>query len=241
MPRPPGPGVGYRSHVDTREQVVFLHGLGVGPDSWAAQLTDLPDGYTGFAPRIIGLSDDDEGDFTLSRAAAAVIGELDQRGVVRAHICGLSLGAMVAIYVAVEYPERVASLVLSGGQVHPPRAIMALQSAAMRVLPARVVAPDGTSKRRVLTVLAEVARVDFRPHLAGIGTPTLVLCGSRDFPNLLAAKALAAGIPNAQLHVIEGGGHEFNSDRPTQFSAAVAAFLGQTGPIENVPSWLVRA
>ena len=207
--------------------VVFLHGIGVGPESWDAQLVALPDGYRGIAPQIAGLTDASERVFTVSGAAADVIRDLDERGVGRAHLCGLSLGAMIAVQTAIEYPDRVASLVLSGGQVHPPRALMTLQSALMRVLPARAVASDGTSKQRVLGVLAEVARIDFRPHLARIAIPTLVLCGSKDRANLPAARALATGIPDATLRVIDGGGHELNTDEPDGFSREITSFLRQ--------------
>lgn len=210
----------------SKEQVVFLHGIGVGPVSWG-QLAALPEDFTGLAPQVAGLTSSDEGAFTLHGAAVDVIGGLDHRGIVRAHLCGLSLGAMIAVQVAIDYPDRVASFILSGGQVHPPRALMAVRSAVMRVLPARVVAPDGRSKQRVRAVLAEVARIDFRPDLAGIQAPTLVLCGSKDRANLPAARALATGIPNARLHVIEGGGHEFSRNKPAQFNAALAAFLQQ--------------
>lgn len=208
---------------------MFLHGIGVGPDSWDAQIAALPEEYAGLAPQIAGLADDDDVPFTLRRAAADVIRELGQREIYRAHICGLALGAMIAVQVAVEYPERVASLVLSGGQVRPPRVFMALQSALTRVLPTRVVAPDGTSKRRVLAVLAEVARIDFRPHLAQVKVPALVLCGSKDRPNLPAARALASGIPDAQLRVVEGGKHELNRQKPEEFNGALGSFLPQVG------------
>ena len=207
------------------EQVVFLHGIGVGPQSWAAQLATLPDRFSGFAPPIAGLDPGGEVDFTFAGAAADVVDELDRRGVERAHLCGLSLGAMVATQVALDHPDRVASLVLSGGQVRPPRALMALQSAILRVLPARVVAPDGTDKRRVLAVLREVADIDFRPGLTTIDAPTLVLCGSKDVANLRAARALAAGIPDARLRIVAGGGHELNTQRPEDFNAELMAFL----------------
>lgn len=207
------------------QQVVFLHGIGVGPQSWAAQIAALPQGFVGFAPPIAGLGPDDETDFTLAGAAARIVDELDRRQVDHAHLCGLSLGAMVATQVALDHPDRVASLVLSGGQVRPPRALMVLQSAILRVLPARVVAPDGTDKRRVLAVLREVADIDFRPGLTTIDAPTLVLCGSKDVANLRAARALAAGIPDARLRVVAGGGHELNTQRPEDFNAELMAFL----------------
>lgn len=144
------------------QTVVFLHGIGAGPDSWNAQIDALPEGFTGIAPTIAGLSDADDQEFSLTTAAAAVQDELDRRGIRRAHLCGLSLGGMVATRFAIDYPERVASLVLSGSQVHPNPALMKVQNAIMRILPARVVAQPGMSKQRMLAVLRAVGQTDFR-------------------------------------------------------------------------------
>ncbi len=203
---------------------MFLPGIGAGPDSWGAQVNSLPAGFAGVALQNADLGGDGAG-FTLSRAAAGLVDELDRRGIGRAHLCGLSLGAMIALQAAIEHPARVASLVLSGGQVRPPRVLMTLQSAVLRVLPERAVAPPGMSKRDVLAVLRAVGRTDFRHQLAGIAAPTLVLCGSKDLPNRPAARALAAGIPTARLRIIRGAGHEINTQLPDAFNAELARFL----------------
>lgn len=212
------------------EQVVFLHGVGAGPDSWQRQLTELPPGFRGSAVPIAGLSDvaapGEDPTFTVDQAAAEVVAALDRDGIDRAHVCGLSLGAIVALRIALDHPDRVASLVLSGGQVHPPRVLMALQSAIIRILPAPLVVPEGMTRARFLGVLDAAGRADFRADLTAITVPTLVLCGSRDRPNLPAARALAAGIPGARLRVLIGGGHELNTDMPEAFSAELAAFWG---------------
>lgn len=204
------------------ELVVFLHGMGAGPESWDAQVAGLPQGFEGYAPRIAGV---DAPGFTLEAAARAVIADLDSRGVRKAHFCGLSLGALVATQFAIDHPGRVASLTLSGGQVHPPRLVMAVQGALTRALPSRLVAPDGSEKRHILDILTAVAAVDFRASLSAIEAPTLVLCGSRDAPNLPGSKALAAGIPASMLVIVRGGGHELNTDMPDVFTAALTQFL----------------
>lgn len=213
-----------------QEVVVFLHGLGAGPASWKAQLEGLPSGYTGIAPRVLGLAGGDPTPFTLAGSAEASVAELERRGITRAHWCGLSLGAMVALEVAIDHPDRVTSLVLSGGQVRPSRALMSVQSLVMRALPPRLVAPDGTSKHRVLDVLREVRHMDLTDRLATVEAPTLVLCGSRDRANLPAARTLAAGISNAELRIMPGGGHELNTETPREFTTALAAFLTSVTP-----------
>lgn len=143
----------------------------------------------------------------------------------QADFCGLSLGAMIAFRTAVDHPSRVRSLILAAGQVKPPRALMTLQNAIMRVLPARLVAPEGVSKARMLAVVDAVAKTDFSGELASITAPTLVLCGSRDRANLPAARAFARGIPRAELHIINGAGHQSNTQTPERFSAALNEFL----------------
>ena len=49
--------------------------------------------------------------YTLSDMAADAIGLLDSLGQDRVHVCGLSMGGMIAQMMAVEFPERVASMI----------------------------------------------------------------------------------------------------------------------------------
>ena len=212
------------------QTVVFLHGIGAGPDSWTAQIGALPEGFTGIAPTISGLTDADDQEFSLTVSAAAVRDEFDRRGVDRAHLCGLSLGGMIATRFAIDYPDRVASLVLSGSQVHPNPALMKVQNTIMRLLPARLVAQPGMSKQRMLAVLRAVGQTDFRAELAQISAPTLVLCGMKDRPNILAAKELAAGIAGAELQLVPGAGHEWNVQLAEEFSARLNTFYLQLHP-----------
>lgn len=207
--------------------MVFVHGLGDGPDSWVHQMRGLPEGYRGVTTAVRGLGSGPAPDagFSLRAAAEDVVAELDRIGVDAVHLCGLSLGAMIAFRVAVDHPTRVRSLVLAAGQVRPPRAAMAVQNALMRVLPARLVAPDGLGKARMLSVLRAVAGTDFSGELASVRVPTLVLCGSRDRPNLSASRAFAAGIPDAELRLLEGAGHRCNVQTPELFTGALNGFL----------------
>lgn len=192
-------------------------------DHPAAQVRALPPGLEAIAPQVPGLRD--RTPFSLAAAARSVKDALDQRGIERAHLCGLSLGAMVATRFALDWPGRTASLVLSGGQAHPSRVLMTVQGLVMHALPDRAFTRSGMTKGAMLAVLREVAPTDFRPHLGAISVPTLVLCGRRDLVNLPAARHLAAGIPGAELQVVPGAGHEWNVRLPHEFSARLRTFL----------------
>src|SRR5207237_523278 len=65
-----------------------------------------------FDNRGAGRSDAPPGPYTLAEMASDAIAVLDAEGIQRAHVCGFSLGGMVAQELALRYPERVARLVL---------------------------------------------------------------------------------------------------------------------------------
>lgn len=60
-----------------------------------------------------GGSDSPPGDYTLDRLAADALAVLDAAGVEKAAVCGLSLGGMTAMCLALAAPARVSSLILA--------------------------------------------------------------------------------------------------------------------------------
>ncbi len=73
---------------------------------------------------------------------------------------------------------------------------------------------------------AIIARPDFRPNLANIKCPTLVLCGREDqLTPLDCSEEMAAAIPGARLEVVEECGHMSTLERPEAVNAALRAWL----------------
>lgn len=73
---------------------------------------------------------------------------------------------------------------------------------------------------------AIIGRPDFRPHLAKIACPTLVLCGRQDALTPLADSEFIAGsIPGAKLVVVEECGHMSTMERPEEVNAALRNWL----------------
>lgn len=215
------------------QSIVFLPGLSEGPGVWDMQRAALPPSFESVAFDVLGeIGSGTASGFSLEGAANLVVDELDRLGIEQAHVCGLSLGAMIALQLALDHPKRVRSLVLAAGQVKPPRVLMGVQSAVMRVLPSFVFERQGAAKEVMLSALRAVGRVDFSARLASVSVPTLVLCGSKDRPNLPAAKQLARGIHGAELRIIPGAGHQSHRQAPEEFSRALEGFLSsvtQTG------------
>ncbi|MFQ5967700.1 MAG: alpha/beta fold hydrolase [Acidimicrobiia bacterium] len=94
--------------------VMFLHGLGGSRTAWEPQLRDLSDHWRCIAWDLPGYGESRpfSGPMTWKKAAAAVVSVLDAVAAQKAPVVGMSLGGMVALHTALEYPDRVGSLVL---------------------------------------------------------------------------------------------------------------------------------
>jgi pimeloyl-ACP methyl ester carboxylesterase len=73
---------------------------------------------------------------------------------------------------------------------------------------------------------AIIGRPDFRPFLAKIACPTLVLCGREDALTPLSdSEFIAASIPGARLVVVEACGHMSTMERPEEVNQALRDWL----------------
>ncbi|MDO8615522.1 MAG: alpha/beta fold hydrolase [Dehalococcoidia bacterium] len=89
-----------------------------------------------FSNRGTGLSDKPESPTTIRQMADDAVNLLDAAGVAGAHICGISMGGMIAQEVALTYPERVRGLVLgctASGGAHGPQAAPEVMAMMMPV------------------------------------------------------------------------------------------------------------
>jgi pimeloyl-ACP methyl ester carboxylesterase len=189
-----------------------------------------------------------EGPFTPDRAVESVRHAIEEAGG-RAHVVGISGGAVVAVLTCLEHPAQVARLVLSAGVASPPRSF-ALQRAMSRITPepllARMLAgmySGGTAehgqaagedfrrcgKRTFVAGLREISRIDLRPRLGQVAVPTLVLCGSKDRANIPLSRELAEGIPGAELRIVPDATHLWNLQQPGAFNVTVAEFVDWAG------------
>lgn len=234
--------------------IVFLHGVGSDKTVWKPQLKHFGRTRRAVAFDYPGYGDSDAWDeATRDDFADWIICGMDDLGISSAHVCGLSLGGVVAIALHAAAPARCASLILADSfAVHPEgqtfydRAELASRTIGMRALAeARAGALLGGAAgpaihkavidtMGALDPLAYVvgARAvwlaDQRERAASIRVPTLVLVGDEDIitPPALS-KELATLIPHATLQMIAASGHLSNLEQPEAFNAAIDAFLSR--------------
>jgi 3-oxoadipate enol-lactonase len=104
--------------------------------------------------------------WTTRTMGADAVAVLDELGVERAHLGGASLGGMIAQEIALEFPDRVSTLVLAsttGGfrrlDLVPRKGLLHLLEATLRLL-----RPASDPERRVSDFLCTIASEDFAAH-----------------------------------------------------------------------------
>src|SRR5438094_7387207 len=97
--------------------VVLLHGLGGDGSRWGPNIEPLAKDFHVFALDQIGFGQSDKplANYHTGMLAEFLVGFLKAAGVPKASLVGNSMGAGVALYTAVHYPEMVDRIVLADG------------------------------------------------------------------------------------------------------------------------------
>jgi 3-oxoadipate enol-lactonase len=164
----PGGGSARRGGRQPRDAppAMLLMGLGANGRLWAPAVRRLlAAGYEVIVVdnRGCGRSSTPWRPWTTRTMAGDAVAVLDELGVERAHVSGASLGGMVAQELALEFPERVSTLVLgstTGGfrrlDLAPRKELLDIFEATLRLL-----RPASDPERRVSDFLCTVASEDF--------------------------------------------------------------------------------
>jgi poly(3-hydroxyoctanoate) depolymerase len=122
-------------------------------------------------------------------------------------------------YYQPDHYRRIAGRVYGGQARRDPDALL-------HGSPARFV--ERPSVRGYLGQLYAIAGWTSLPWLHRLQQPTLVLAGDDDpIVPLLNGRILVRRIPDARLHIVDGGGHLFLLERPAEMAALVTGFLAE--------------
>lgn len=194
------------------------------PDRWDAVTPLLEPTFPVLRPSL-GLSEPGAGPFTLERGAATVTAALDAAAVPSAAICGIGLGAMIALQLGATHPDRVSHLVLVTRQVALSPLLLSLPAVVVRLLPATAVRRLGAGQPQLLALLDQVRPVDATPLATQVPTRCLVLCGARDRLNRRASESLARALPDAELRLLPTATSTWSSSSPSLLADALTTFL----------------
>ena len=200
------------------------------------------------------------GPWTVADLGRDVLELLDELGVRRAHLVGLSLGGATAQWVAVHAPQRVHTLSLLCTSAHWPdvqpwieRAVAARTDGVASLAPTvvqRWFTPElaerdpalvawatamiaSTPAEGYATACDALAAWDGRPDLGRITAPTLVIAGAEDPatpPAML--HEIADGIAGSVLHVLPRASHLANLEQAGAVTRLLLAHVLGAGPYE---------
>ena len=237
--------------------LVFLHAFPFDRRFFADAAQRLSARARTVVPDLRGFGASDLGGaFALTDLADDVAAVLDQLGIERAVVAGISMGGYVALAFADRHPQRLLGLVLCDTKAGPdtaearsargeaialvrsegvaayvdkqlPRLLAASAPAALQAHVRALAAQRPDAVVAGLEALRD--RPDRRPELARIRCPTLVVVGAEDVLTPPAeAAAMTTAITNAVLIELPGVGHLANLEAPLEFAQAVAGFVGRT-------------
>jgi 3-oxoadipate enol-lactonase len=235
--------------------LVLPSSLGTTRELWDPQIDGLERDFRvlRYEHRGHGASPVPPGPYSMADLGADAVELLDELRIERAVWCGLSLGGMVGMWLAVHAPERLSGLVLACTSAHVAapdayreRAALVRERGIEPVAGAIVARwftvttfeerPELPERFRAIVVAQPVegyagccealAGWDFREKLASISIPTLVVAGSEDEATPgPETDLLAERIPGARRVVLDGAAHLANLERPEAFLAAVLPHL----------------
>ena len=245
----------YRTHgADDKPALLLAHSLGQDHGMWDAQAEWLSPYFrvVRYDIRGHGASEAPGGDYSIDDLGQDALRLADALGIERFSYCGLSLGGMIAQWLAVAAPQRVAAVVLANTSARPEaermearrRSVLsggmsAVADAVMqRFFSARLLAAGGPivaeSRRTLLATdpvgyagcCAAIRDLNRVAMLRQIRCPVLIVDGDLDvsLPWKGHGEVIAKEIPDAKVVHLPAA-HLSNLERPRSFTAAVLQFL----------------
>ncbi|MDP6182685.1 MAG: 3-oxoadipate enol-lactonase [Gammaproteobacteria bacterium] len=241
------------------QTIVFSNSLSSNLSMWDAQISAMvAAGYrtVRYDTRGHGQSSSPPGPYCIEQLVDDLCALLDHLALSRVHLCGLSMGGMVAQAMAVAQAERLNSVLLcsTAAYMNPPgvwdQRIAAVDEGGMGAV------ADGTIERwftpqGIESLAEDVARIrdgimgtsvagyaaccaairdmDQREAIKQLSLPVLVVVGEQD-PGTTVAHAtdMHERIGGSSLVVIPQARHFVNVERATEFNRALLDFLGRT-------------
>jgi len=238
--------------------IVFIHGFGGDLNNWQFNQEALADGRLTYALDLPGhggsTKDLGAGHVGVGVLASVVVDFMDAKGIARAHLVGHSLGGAIALDIALNHADRVASVTAICSAGLGPEINMAYIGGFMQarrrkqlqpVLEMLVADPAMVSREMIEDVLrfkrldgAEAAlnrivddtfaggrqALQLTGRLGEIGAPAQVIWGRQD---RIIPVSHAEGLPSSiRVHSLDGAGHMVHMEKAAEVNDLIERFVG---------------
>lgn len=199
---------------------LYLHGLGQTSASWDNVIKE-----TEVADDSLSLSLNAMKHATYDEIYSALIKECDKYDDIV--LCGLSLGGGLALNYAIDYPNKIKSLVLIAPQYKMPKLLLKLQNIMFKFMPSSNFDSIGFKKEDFISLCGSMSSLDFSHSLDKITCPVLLICGEKDNVNKKASKELVGHLKDAKYLELLNTGHEANVDSSKELAVELNKFYAK--------------
>ena len=190
---------------------IFVHGSGHKATSWEKTISYMTNNEDIVCPNLSSILEGKEASYeNLYSSFVKYRNEFDGQ----IHLCGLSLGGILALNFALDFPQKVKTLVLIGTPYKVPKVAFSFQNIIFRFLPKSIFETMAFDKKNTFALGDTMKNLDFSDRVKNIKCPTLILCGKKDSANMKSADYLSQSIRSAELKIIENTGHVVNEENP---------------------------
>lgn len=190
---------------------IFVHGSGHKATSWEKTISYMTNNEDIVCPNLSSILEGKEASYeNLYSSFVKYCNEFDGQ----IHLCGLSLGGILTLNFALDFPQKVKTLVLIGTPYKVPKVAFSFQNIIFRFLPKSIFETMAFDKKNTFALGDTMKNLDFSDRVKNIKCPTLILCGKKDSANMKSADYLSQSIRSAELKIIENTGHVVNEENP---------------------------
>ena len=234
--------------------LLLIHGLGSSTKDWDAQVADFSRYFKVITVdlRGHGQSEKPASPYSIPLFAEDVATLVRQMGEA-AHVAGISMGGMVALQLAVDFPELAKSLIVINSQdevlldTREVRSAVRLRKMIPRLLGMKRMGkvlgkklfPDPgqehlrkliakrwaeNSVKDYIKSVNAIAGWSVRKQLKTIQCPVLVVASEWDYTPVAAKETYVKLIPNAQLKIIPNARHAVTVEKPEELNEVMIGF-----------------
>ena len=203
--------------------MIFLHGPGQSPPAWQDVVAEINPDQPMVAPWLKGLKPTEHQGFSIEGAVGAVLDLMEARGATQADLIGYSLGGLVALRTAIEYPDRIKHIVLISTPMVPAQSVLTRQLWIARLSPSMLF--KQVSKEHVVAALEALVSADMWTDLCELTTPTLVLAADGD-PMGRASAEETASHEVVTKRLLPGNEANLLSTQPALLAQLISDFCG---------------
>ncbi len=199
---------------------ILIHGSGHKADSWN-KVVSYMNNKDILCPKLSTILNGKEASYTnLYYSFVEYCNKID--GPIE--LCGLSLGGILALNYAIDYPNKVEKLILIGTPHKVPKVMFSIQNVIFKFLPKSLFETMAFNKKDTFILGKTMKNLDFSNGVQNIKCPTLIICGEKDSANMKSAYYIAENIKNAKLEIMKNTGHIVNEENPEELARLLNEF-----------------